>query len=337
MKCAEVQKYLPDYLSGELDEKKLKAVEKHLQSCAECAEELNFYRAYTQELRAARPVKAPADFMEKLNRKLERRPSRKSLIELLFLPLRSKLTLEAAGVLAVAFVVFFFWKPYEHKEPVYMPENEIQAMKDVQPQPAEEEKAVNKKAAPSRTRRVAVKRARPADRITAAPESKKESAPAPALSESADLAYAPAKSKKTVFKAIMTLYLEADRDSPLFQPVQERSASGASARDEKQLAEQESAGSPVSKSAPVNREERRWRVDEHMASLVIGHHGTIVRRKLDLSGGSVHSYTVELPAGSLDGFLKDLKRLGPIKSAAVPKGDSIRTYVITIIIQRGKS
>jgi hypothetical protein len=335
MKCAEVRKYLPDYLSGELDEKKMKAVEKHLRSCAECAEELNFYRAYTRELRAAKTVKAPADFMEKLNRKLERRPSRKSLIELLFLPLRSKLTLEAAGVLAVAFVVFFFWRPYEHKEPVYIPQNEIQVMKDVQP--AEEKKAVSKKAVRSRPRRVAAKRARPADKITAAPESKKESAPAPALSESADLAYAPTKSKKTVFRAIMTVYLEADRDSPIFQPVRESSPTGAASRVEKQAAEQENADRLASGSAPVNREERRWRVDEHMASLVIEHHGTILRRKLDLSGGSIHSYTVELPAGSLDGFLKDLKRLGMVKSAAVPKGESIRTYVITIIIQRGKS
>ncbi len=63
MKCEQVQQLIPDWLEGEAEAFQAEAIEKHMDKCAACRDELSFWQAVGTSLREeSESIKAPPDF-----------------------------------------------------------------------------------------------------------------------------------------------------------------------------------------------------------------------------------------------------------------------------------
>jgi len=74
MKCSEIKGYLSEYLDGCLDVQKEEEVEKHLATCEVCRRELAVLREVTGRLAGLDKIKAPPDFLHRLNTRLDSMP-----------------------------------------------------------------------------------------------------------------------------------------------------------------------------------------------------------------------------------------------------------------------
>jgi hypothetical protein len=106
MECAEIEKFLSEYIDGFLDRETRDLVENHLRTCKACREELASLRAVVKELGSLEPVEAPADFLDKVHERIEQ-PSRFSkILRGLFVPTRIKIPFQLATAAATAVLVF---------------------------------------------------------------------------------------------------------------------------------------------------------------------------------------------------------------------------------------
>jgi hypothetical protein len=104
--CSEIRTLLSEYLDDALDAKAKALADEHLRSCPACREELDSLKTLVKDLGSIESVRAPADFLDKLHKRMER-PSRVSTLrEWLFYPLRVKIPLQLAGAAVVAFIIF---------------------------------------------------------------------------------------------------------------------------------------------------------------------------------------------------------------------------------------
>lgn len=113
MKCRTVQKYIPDYVSGTLNDTQARTVEKHIKECPQCNEVYTFFESYLKEAKSIKSVKAPGDFESRLFQRISAKPEKSSIQDRLKTPFPFKIPAEAIGLAAIAIIVFFFWKPYE--------------------------------------------------------------------------------------------------------------------------------------------------------------------------------------------------------------------------------
>jgi hypothetical protein len=106
MECAEIEKFLSEYIDGFLDRETQGLVEDHLRTCKACREELASLRAVVKELGSLEPVEAPVDFLDKVHERIEQ-PSRFSkILRGLFVPTRIKIPFQLATAAATAVLVF---------------------------------------------------------------------------------------------------------------------------------------------------------------------------------------------------------------------------------------
>lgn len=119
MECAEVKKLLSEYLDGALAAEKKALVEKHIETCHACAEELAFLKDCGEKFAALKKVKAPADFLNQVRSRLERRFSFKKMLRILFVPVHLKIPLEAAALAAAVLIIAFIFKTWQPGEEIY--------------------------------------------------------------------------------------------------------------------------------------------------------------------------------------------------------------------------
>jgi|GEM_PF-4880001 len=128
MNCNDIKNLLPEYIADEIKGEVKHAVDRHLKSCAACRKEYESLRAYFSLTSSLEKKKAPANFLAELHTVIEKKEKKslKHLATLLFLPIKIKLPLEAAGVLAVSLIIVFFFKPFHfiQKETYLVSENE---------------------------------------------------------------------------------------------------------------------------------------------------------------------------------------------------------------------
>ena len=106
MECAEIEKFLSEYIDGILDRETRDLVEEHLRTCKACREELASLRAVVKELGSLESVEAPADFLDKVHEHIEQ-PSRfAKILRALFVPTRIKIPFQLATAAATAVLVF---------------------------------------------------------------------------------------------------------------------------------------------------------------------------------------------------------------------------------------
>lgn len=111
MKCDDVKLLLDEYLEGSLPAGDAAQVKEHLGKCAGCRGELQFLRKYLKKTGSFPVLRAPDDFLENIHRKIDA-PARNALVTRLFFPLKIKVPLEAAALLALAVTGLLIFKPF---------------------------------------------------------------------------------------------------------------------------------------------------------------------------------------------------------------------------------
>src|SRR5215468_6221805 len=110
MNCAEVQKYLSDFLEKSLDNERAGAIEDHLATCSLCSEELAGL-AECQKLVSCLPqVEPPAGFTHQVMARVREAAHPPSLWERLFLPFRIKIPLQATAVVLIAVLTAYIYQ-----------------------------------------------------------------------------------------------------------------------------------------------------------------------------------------------------------------------------------
>lgn len=121
MNCKKVQRYLQDYIEGELDQVTAQGVAQHLQSCSRCIKELEYLKKHLSYMKDLETVRAPKDFLERVHRRIEESPEERRFFHTLFSPLRFKIPLELSAVAAMVIAVIFVLqvtRPVKRQEPV---------------------------------------------------------------------------------------------------------------------------------------------------------------------------------------------------------------------------
>jgi len=106
MDCSEIRMLLSEYLDDALDEKAKARVDEHLRTCAACQKELDSLKALVKGIGSLESVKAPADFLDQIHKRMERRSKISEIWGWLFYPLRVKIPLQLAGAAVMAFLIF---------------------------------------------------------------------------------------------------------------------------------------------------------------------------------------------------------------------------------------
>lgn len=124
MKCSNARKkIISSLLDNRTDPMKDSVLAEHIRSCPKCRAELEFLVKYKKTLSGIKPVPAPENFMDELHRRIELEKG-KTAPAAVFSTLKKslnawRLPLEAAGVTAIAVMVFFLYKPFfSDKTPV---------------------------------------------------------------------------------------------------------------------------------------------------------------------------------------------------------------------------
>ena len=114
MNCAEVQKYLSDFLDKSLDNERARAIEDHLAACSRCSEEMASL-AECQRLVSGLPaVELPSGFTNRVMARVREAANPPSLWERLFLPLQIKIPLQATAVVLITVLAAYIYQ----KEPL---------------------------------------------------------------------------------------------------------------------------------------------------------------------------------------------------------------------------
>ena len=106
MDCSEIRTLLSEYLDDALDEKANALADEHLRTCPACREELDSLKTLVKGIGSLESVKAPADFLDQLHKRMERRSRISEIWGWLFYPLRVKIPLQLAGAAVMAFLIF---------------------------------------------------------------------------------------------------------------------------------------------------------------------------------------------------------------------------------------
>jgi len=104
--CSETRDLLSEYMDDALDAKAKALADEHLRTCPACREELDSLKTVVKRIGSFESVKAPADFLDQLHKRMERRPRISVIWERLFYPLRVKIPLQLAGAAVMALIIF---------------------------------------------------------------------------------------------------------------------------------------------------------------------------------------------------------------------------------------
>src|SRR5262245_22160014 len=114
MNCAEVQKYLSDFLDKSLDSDRARAIEDHLAACSRCSEEMASLAECRRLVSGLPAVELPLGFTNRVMARVRQAANPPILRERLFLPLRIKIPLQATAVVLIAGLAAYIYQ----KEPL---------------------------------------------------------------------------------------------------------------------------------------------------------------------------------------------------------------------------
>jgi putative zinc finger protein len=106
MNCAGCKELFSEYIDGVLDSDTKAQLEEHVLQCTVCRRILEDLKTLVGELRAVEPVKAPADFLDRLHERIEPRFSFGKVIKTLFIPMRIKIPVQLVTAMATVVLVF---------------------------------------------------------------------------------------------------------------------------------------------------------------------------------------------------------------------------------------
>jgi len=174
MNCDQVKAILADYLDGTATEKEKASVAAHLKKCDNCRDELRFLKKYLKAIGKYPTLQAPDDFLKRVHRGIERK-QRGGIVRTLFFPLRVKVPLEAAALVALSLTGVLLFRPYKTDLLDYGPEQ----APAVSEHAAAPDKEGTRDIAPGRRQTL------PENNVAAAPEKKRATRPEPARKDAA--------------------------------------------------------------------------------------------------------------------------------------------------------
>ncbi len=119
MKCRDARELLNSYIDNGLDPERDQHLMEHVKKCPKCSVELRLLMEYKKILKDIEPVKAPQNFMSALHKRLGKEsasPLRRFINDSAEIWKRFRFPYEAAGVIAIAFLIFFLYTPFFHRE-----------------------------------------------------------------------------------------------------------------------------------------------------------------------------------------------------------------------------
>ncbi|NOZ63816.1 MAG: hypothetical protein GXO71_02535 [Caldiserica bacterium] len=118
MKCREVKKRLSEYMDGMLDARREKLIREHIAKCRNCTEELRSLQVSVNILNSLQEIKAPEDFLEKVQQRIEQPSISNRIIQKIFLPFRIKIPLEVVGVAATVLLIISIFNATESRKEI---------------------------------------------------------------------------------------------------------------------------------------------------------------------------------------------------------------------------
>ncbi|MBW2095236.1 MAG: DUF2275 domain-containing protein [Deltaproteobacteria bacterium] len=295
MECLEIKRHLSEYIDGVLDADKAAQVEKHLESCADCREELSALERVIQTLGSMEVMEAPEDFMERVHQRIERRSRLSRVWRSLFIPFRLKIPIQVASVVTACVLVFLIFHHMRTAEEV------ATLVQEPAIQPTAE-KAIPPAPAPAKTKKLS----RPASRLGKA---------MPVLEK---MARKPIQLILRVSKEDRTLSSHQRKSVPSEKRTMARVAAK---RKESSLSEESGAKAPqeavadnafFSEADLLEKLMNRWTRDNN---------GRILHIRNDKATGRPIQFSIEIPAEELPAFLEKLSQIGSLKTHAPPTPD----------------
>jgi len=124
MECGEVQKRLSAYIEGSTSPAEEVLIEEHLKPCQKCRQSLADLKRAIEHVQGLPEVEPPAWLAQRVMASVRSEAeARKGILRVLFYPIRIKLPLEAAAVIAIAVSTIYIFKTmqptmYLSKEPL---------------------------------------------------------------------------------------------------------------------------------------------------------------------------------------------------------------------------
>ena len=91
MDCPEIRRLLSEYLDDALEAKGKALADEHLSTCVACREDLDSLKKLVKGIGSIDSLKAPADFLDQLHRRIGRTSKISKIRDWLFYPLRVKI------------------------------------------------------------------------------------------------------------------------------------------------------------------------------------------------------------------------------------------------------
>jgi len=111
MECKDYKEYLQDYVDGILDAEEMDLIDRHAAQCDDCYEEIEFLKNYSTIMSSLPNVEAPDDFLQQLHVKIDDSKTFNGKMKRIIAPVKRNITIEAAGLLATAAILFIVFKP----------------------------------------------------------------------------------------------------------------------------------------------------------------------------------------------------------------------------------
>ncbi|MBP7735523.1 MAG: zf-HC2 domain-containing protein [Spirochaetes bacterium] len=315
MKCDNIKLLLADYLEGNLSASDTALVKEHLKNCADCREELQFLKKYMKKIEAFPSVKAPDDFLEQLHARIGE-TGRGSLVKKLFYPLKIKVPLEAAALLAIAVTGMIIFKPFRPEVAQYKAEEPASHQAMEEEKALHEDKHISHRERPPMVASNAVK-AREKEK-DAARDKKVAATDETMVAADIRVSEHPAKEEMKSSaggQAEITLYLKqvtvARAEQEFDDSVTDRKADYAAT--EKALSKRSPGNARKDRAASAGATQQTapaGRVKDEadsIAGLAQSLEGRIIRKSMDEKTGSESQIIVEIPRKNYSRFMKGLR------------------------------
>jgi len=134
MNCQEVKELFSDYLDGRLAPSQVILLEEHANICSACAPELADLRATVSLMGSLGGIETSADFLARVNEKIDQTRNPGRLWSRLFEPIRIKLPLEAAALLLVSTLALYLYQrsPELSQKSLVGPEKNVETAQEQQ-------------------------------------------------------------------------------------------------------------------------------------------------------------------------------------------------------------
>ncbi len=320
MNCSNIKKLLWDYIDELISQKNKKLIEQHLKICKDCAQEYKLLTKYKIKMFSLEKVKAPSDFLAKVQSRIEQPKTIERLIKKLFIPFKIKIPLELAG--AVITVIFLIW--------IIGPQ---QRMQDI----VEDEKTalpvISEKKMAVKTPDSLKAGKKPKDKITPRSIQKYGAQEFPAELEKAE-SIKDAGDKSMDFRKvdrdedIMELVIVVTDESRILSmsAVEGKSAEKSRKLDDA-LEIEDKKSIEVNKTQTVKKKEKKAPVTQiarfnrmliQVTNIALRLKGRVVKQEYDKEHIQFQSIIIEVPVKNYSIFLKELKNLGELQKAATP-------------------